>query len=678
MREDSLFRSMDMIINDSGVLVYVIDLESYEIVYANKRCEEEFGKNIVGKACFSVLQKDKATPCEFCSLQNESKNLGDTFEWENINSINNRHYIFNDRIALWENNQKVKIKIGIDVTELHLLKKALIEEKDNAVKSFEALLNATIEGIFIFDSDKKCKLVNQVASDLMLYDKDEMIGMSALDFIAPESLESVKNYMKNSVQEPYEATMLRKDGSCFVALLRGHDVVLAGEQVRVSAIMDLTERKEYEAKILKLAHYDILTTLPNRVLFKEYIFRAINRCKRTQEYYALLFIDLDDFKMVNDTVGHNIGDKVLIEAAKRLKSSIRKNDVVARLGGDEFVVLVETNERDENATMNSVVKVTQKILQRLQEAYHIEEHTFRISASIGIKLFNDDVSDMDTLMKYADSAMYNAKFGGKNRFEFFNPEIQYLMEEKISLTNRLREAIEKGDMVLYYQPQISYHKDAQIVGVEALIRWIDPHKGMISPVEFIPLAEESDLILHLGDWILNEACKQIKTWSCDTIKNQWRVSINVSSKQFEESDFVEKLEKILIKHEIDTKLIMLELTEGVLIQNFEETVEKLYRLKNLGLSLSIDDFGTGYSSLAYLKKLPMDELKIDKSFIDDLMSDENDEIITQTIISIGQKFGLEVIAEGVETEEQRDKLLSIGCNFFQGYLFAKPTKAELL
>ncbi len=669
---------MDMIINESGVLVYVIDLESYEIVYANKRCEEEFGKNIVGKTCFSVLQKDKATPCEFCSLQNRSKNLGDSFEWENVNSINKRHYIFNDRIALWENNQKVKIKIGIDVTELHLLKKALIEEKDNAVKSFEALLNATIEGIFIFDRDKKCKLVNQVASDLMLYDKDEMIGMSALDFIAPESVESVKNYMKKSVQEPYEATMLRKDGSRFVALLRGNNVILAGEQVRVSAIMDLTKRKEYEAKILKLAHYDILTNLPNRVLFKEYIFRAINRCKRTQEFYALLFIDLDNFKMVNDTVGHSIGDKVLIEAAKRLKSSIRKNDVVARLGGDEFVVLIETNNTDENATMNSVVKVAQKILRRLQEAYHIEEHTFKISASIGIKLFNDDVSDMDTLMKYADSAMYNAKFGGKNRFEFFNLEIQHQMEEKISLTNRLREAIERGDMVLYYQPQVAYGEDAQIVGVEALIRWIDPQKGMIPPIEFIPLAEESDLILHLGDWILNEACKQIKTWSCDTIKNQWRVSINVSSKQFEESDFVEKLEKILVKHEIDTKLIMLELTEGVLIQNFEETVEKLHRLKSLGLSLSIDDFGTGYSSLAYLKKLPMDELKIDKSFIDDLMSDENDEIITRTIISIGKKFGLEVIAEGVETEEQRDKLFSIGCNFFQGYLFAKPTKAELL
>jgi len=281
-------------------------------------------------------------------------------------------------------------------------------------------------------------------------------------------------------------------------------------------------------------------------------------------------------------------------------------------------------------------------------------------------------------MRYADSAMYNAKSGGKNRFEFFNPEIQRVMEDKITLTERLRDAIEHQNMLLYYQPQIEYQDEAKIVGVEALIRWIDPDKGVVSPAEFIPLAEESGLILELGEWILNEAFHQIKAWSSDETKSKWRVSINVSSKQFEEKNFVKKVETILKKYEIDTSLVMLELTEGVLIQNFEDTVEKLHHLKSLGISLSIDDFGTGYSSLSYLKKLPVNELKIDKSFINDLIEDENDEIITQTIISIGQKFGLDVIAEGVETQEQFEKLHSIGCNLFQGYLFAKPTKAELL
>jgi len=680
MRDDSVLKSMDMIINDSGVLVYVIDLQNYEIVYANKRCKEEFGDDIIGKACYKVLQKDKVSPCDICSLQNGKKDLslGDTFEWENSNSINGRHYIFNDRIALWENNKKVKIKVGIDITEQEELKKALIQEKDNAIKSFEVLLDATIEGIFIFDEKRKCKLVNQVALRVFGYKKDEMLGMNALDFIAPQSQESVRNYMKNSVQEPYEAIMIKKDGSEFPALLRGHNVELAGEKVRVSAIMDITERKRYENEILKLAHYDMLTSLPNRVLFKEYIFRAINRSKRTNEYYALLFIDLDNFKMVNDTVGHSIGDEVLIEAAKRLKNSIRKNDIVARLGGDEFVVLVETNNKNKNDVINSVMKVTQKILKQLQQPYNIEKHIFRISASIGIKLFNNDDFSMDELMRYADSAMYNAKFGGKNRFEFFNPEIQRVMENKIILTEKLRNAIENSDMVLYYQPQIQYINDENIVGVEALIRWIDSNNNIISPAEFIPLAEESGLILELGEWILNEAFRQIEIWSSDDIKSKWRVSINVSSKQFEEKNFVTKVEEIIQKHKIDTSLVMLELTEGVLVQNFEETIEKLHYLKALGLSLSIDDFGTGYSSLSYLKKLPVDELKIDRSFINDLIEDENDEIITQTIISIGQKFGLDVIAEGVETKEQLEKLHSIGCALFQGYLFAKPTKAELL
>ena len=679
MIENDLLKSMEMIINDTGVIVYVIDLESYEVVYANRKCQEEFGKNIVGEVCYKKFQKNEDKPCPFCSINSGSDiTIGDSFEWENINSINGRHYVFNDRIALWENNKKVKIQVGIDVTEQYHLQEELRREKNNAIESFEALLDATIEGLFIFDENKNCKLVNQVASRLLGYPKEEMIGRSALTFIAPQSLEDVKEYMKNSVQKPYEATMQRKDGSFFPALLRGYDVILAGEKVRVSAIIDITERKEYEDKILKLAHYDSLTSLPNRALLKEYVSQAINRSKRTNNYHALLFIDLDNFKMVNDTVGHNIGDKVLVETANRLKNSIRKNDIVARLGGDEFVVLIETEHQDRESVVSRVLTVTEKILERLQEPYYIEDNTFRISASIGIKLFNDDSASMNALMKYADSAMYNAKSRGKNRFEFFNPELQTLMEEKMLMTNELREAIENGNMTLYYQPQIHYENQKKIVGVEALIRWIDPEKGLISPVDFIPLAEESGLIIPLGEWIFEEAIRQIESWSKDSEKKDWRVSINVSSKQFEEENFISVLTEILQRYDIDKSLVMLELTEGILIKDFDNTIEKLHQLKELGISLSIDDFGTGYSSLSYLKKLPMDELKIDKSFVDDLLTDENDEIITQTIISIGQKFGLDVIAEGVETQEQFEKLRSIGCYLFQGYLFAKPTKAELL
>jgi diguanylate cyclase (GGDEF)-like protein/PAS domain S-box-containing protein len=681
MTKDNLFKLMEMITNDAGILVYVIDLESYEIIYANKKSKEEFGQDIVGKICYENFQIKEELPCKFCSINSENREnikVGDTFEWENVNSINGKHYIFNDRIALWEGNRKVKIQVGIDITIEKHLQNEIIEAKNNAIASFESLLDATIEGIFVFDENKKCKLVNKVASRLLGYSEKEMIGMHALSFIADDSLASVKKYMQNSIQKPYEANMKRKDGTIFPALLRGYNVVLSGENVRVSAIMDISDQKLYEKEILKLAHYDNLTSLPNRVLLKEYILRAIHRSKRTKKYHALLFIDLDNFKIINDTVGHNIGDKVLVETAKRLQQSIRKNDVVARLGGDEFVVLAELDQEDKRSVINSVIVITEKILETLEEPYKIEDNTFRISASIGIKLFNDDRLSMNTLMKYADSAMYNAKFSGKNRFEFFNPKLQKIMEEKIFLTNNLREAIEDNHMVLYYQPQIHYENEKKIIGVEALVRWNDPKKGLIPPIDFIPLAEESGLIIPLGTWILEEAVKQIQFWSGDSEKKSWRVAINVSSKQFEEDNFLEIVEDILIKYKIDSSLVMLELTEGVLLENIEETIIKLHQLKKLGISLSIDDFGTGYSSLSYLKKLPMDELKIDKSFIDDLIDDENDEIITQTIISIGQKFGLEVIAEGVETQEQFEKLRSIGCSFFQGYLFAKPTKVELL
>ena len=679
MIKNNLFESMDMIINDTGVLVYVIDLKSYEIIYANERCKEEFGRDIIGKCCYRVFQKDEKAPCDFCSVgEKDELKIGDTSEWENVNSINKKHYICNDRVVLWSHNKKVKIQVARDVTQQYQLQQALHREKDNAVASFEALLDATIEGILIFDEQRRCKLVNQVLAKILGYKREEMIGMHAMDFIAEDSLKRVKEQMRKSVQEPYEANMKRKDGSVFPALLRGNNVVLAGENVRVSAIIDISEQKAYEAEILKLAHYDMLTALPNRVLFKEYISQAIHRSKRINQYYALLFIDLDNFKMVNDTVGHNIGDQVLIETANRLKSAVRKNDIVARLGGDEFVILIETSQKKRDEVVTNIVVVTEKILEHLQQPYYIGENIFRISASIGIKLFNDDKLSMDELMRYADSAMYNAKFAGKNRFEFFNPELQKIMEEKILLIDDLRDAIEKKNMTLYYQPQIFYAKNEKnVVGVEALIRWIDPDKGIISPADFIPLAEESGLIVELGRWILQEAASQLEIWSRDKEKKEWRVSINVSSQQFEEENFVALLRDILKRYKINPKLIMLELTEGVLIQN-ETTIEKLNELKELGFSLSIDDFGTGYSSLAYLKKLPMDELKIDKSFVDDLLDDENDEIIVQTIISIGQKFGMDVIAEGVETKAQFKKLCSLGCKLFQGYFFAKPTKAELL
>ncbi len=678
MLNNKILNPMEIIVDSTDALVYVIDLKTYEIIYANEKCIKEFGQ-VIGKTCYKTIQKNESSPCSFCpvtfAIESSSFSIGKTFEWENRNSKNGRYYSFSVHTALWSDNREVIINIGVDVTERKKLEREFLEEKNTAIESFKTLLDATIEGIIIFDEHKKCILVNKVAMELFGYSREEMIDKFALEFVDSSSHDLVKSYIQLENKEPYEANMLKKDNSIFPAMLRGHDLLLAGKKVRVSAIMDITDRKKYEEEILKLAHYDMLTGLPNRVLLKKYIQTSLKRSSRNSEYNALMFIDLDNFKTVNDTIGHDVGDLVLVETAQRIKNAIRENDVAARLGGDEFVVLIDMSEKNRDAVMNSVRVIAQKILECLEAPYLIENYDFRITASIGIKLFNDESFSMDELMKYADSAMYNAKAEGRNTFCFFNPELQGIMEDKILLTDNLRKAIDSNSMSLFYQPQVTSKN--KIVGVEALIRW-NSADGIISPASFIPIAEESGLILELGAWILDEAIKQIQLWESDSEKSSWRISINVSPKQFEDKTFMSTIEAILLKYDIATSKIRLELTEGILIQNVEETLKKLHKLKEMGISLSIDDFGTGYSSLSYLKQLPMDELKIDQSFIRDLMEDENDEIITQTIISIGEKFGLEVIAEGVETQEQYEKLISMGCKYFQGYLFSKPQRAESL
>ena len=679
MLNNKILNPLDIIVDSTDALVYVIDLKTYEIIYVNAKCVKEFGQ-VIGKTCYETIQKNENTPCTFCpisfTIDSLSFSVGKTFEWENRNSKNGCYYSFNVHTALWSDNREVIIYIGIDVTKQKKLEKELLEEKDSAIDSFITLLDATIEGILIFDENKKCVLVNKVAMELFGYAKEEMIGKFALEFVDSSSHDLVKSYIQIENQEPYVANMLKKDNSIFPAMLRGHNLVLAGKKVRVSAIIDITDRKKYEEEILKLAHYDMLTGLPNRVLLKKYIQTSLKRSSRNSEYNALMFIDLDNFKVVNDTIGHDVGDLVLVEAALRIKNAIREDDIVARLGGDEFVVLVDMSKKNRDTAINNVEVIAQKILDSLEAPYIIENYDLRVTASIGIKLFNDESLSMDELMKYADSAMYNAKEEGRNTFCFFNPELQEIMEDKILLTDNLRKAIDSNSMSLFYQPQVTSEKN-KIVGVEALIRW-NSTNGIISPASFIPIAEESGLIIKLGEWILDEAIKQIKLWESDSEKKNWRISINVSPKQFEDKTFMPVIKAMLLKHDVETCKIRLELTEGILIQNINETLKKLHKLKEMGLSLSIDDFGTGYSSLSYLKQLPMDELKIDQSFIRDIIEDENDEIITQTIISIGKKFGLEVIAEGVETKEQYEKLISMGCKYFQGYLFFKPMRVEYL
>ena len=405
----------------------------------------------------------------------------------------------------------------------------------------------------------------------------------------------------------------------------------------------------------------------------------IKRVERDKAYGALLFIDLDHFKLINDTKGHDIGDIVLVETAKRIKNCIRQIDIASRLGGDEFVVALEIEENDEDKVIDSMTIVANKILEEIKKPYLIHNFDFRLTASIGIMLFKDSNHKIDELMKFADTAMYNAKEKGRNRYSYFDPKLQALLEQKADLAKHLREAIDKKMMFLNYQLQIiSHNKEDKVVGVEALVRWNDPKKGIIGPNLFIPIAEETGLIIPLGNWILKEVMIQLKQWEEDEIKKDWRISVNVSYRQFEQDNFVHKLKSLIEKYKINPSKLRLEITENLLIKDTQNIINKISELSLIGVTISIDDFGTGYSSLAYLKQLSIDELKIDQSFIKDILTDSNDLVIVETMLSIGKKFNLEIIAEGVETKEQYEKLVSMGCSYFQGYFFGKPVNPNLL
>ncbi|PUE63556.1 sensor domain-containing protein [Arcobacter caeni] len=676
-----MLREIQTIVENSGTLIYIIDLSTHKILYANKKCKEEFG-DILSKTCYKVLQKGLEVPCSFCPLnQNElPANLlpfGTLYNWEHKNTINGKSYMFVSHISQWTDGRKVNIQFGIDISEQKRLEAQILKEKDEFIETFKTIIDSTLEGIIIYDENKKCIQVNKVATKLLGFSEEEMFNKDALYFISHESIDLVNQVIKKDNQEAYEALMKRKDGSTFPAILRGKDIKVLDKKIRVSAILDISEIKEREKDILRLAQYDQLTSLPNRLMLREIFSFMSKRVKRENHYGALLFIDLDYFKVINDIKGHPIGDEVLIETAKRLKDLLRETDFVARLGGDEFVILIDTKTNDKDLVIKDINIISNKILKEIKKPYLILEHELRLTASIGIILFRKN-TNLDELMKYADTAMYSSKEKGRDRFSYFDPKLQQIIEEKAQMVEELRKAIERKELVLHYQKQIlTKNNKSSVIGVEALIRW-NSQKGLIPPNSFIPIAEESGLIIPIGKWILIEAINQIKLWENNKEKRDWRVSVNISPKQFERDNFVDLLDLLIKEYNINPNKLRLELTENLLIKNVEETLKKIKKLFELGVTLSIDDFGTGYSSLAYLKQLPIHELKIDQSFIRDILIDSNDFSIVETILSIGKKFNLEVIAEGVETKEQHEMLVSMGCSYFQGYLFGKPNKPDSL
>jgi diguanylate cyclase (GGDEF)-like protein/PAS domain S-box-containing protein len=460
------------------------------------------------------------------------------------------------------------------------------------------------------------------------------------------------------------------------------DVVLdqAGAPVRLAGIIqDITARKNAEDQIRFLAYYDGLTHLPNRTLFVDRLKLAVASAERANHLIAILFLDLDRFKRINDTLGHSVGDKVLQTAADRLRRVVRSSDTVARgevaeasrtvarLGGDEFIVSAIDISRDEDAA-----RIARRILDSLNDPFEVDGHEVFVTGSIGISLFPHDGTDVDTLLKSADAAMYQAKNGGGNSYQFYNKSLNAVALQRLMLENSLRKALKQGEFLLHFQPQVDVCTGV-IVGAEALLRWHQPELGLVAPGDFIPLAEETGLIVPIGEWVLRHACAQIKIWQEAGFRSL-RVAVNVSGRHFWQDKILQVVDEVMTGTGIDPACLELEITESVLMQS--AAIDTLKRLKVKGLRISVDDFGTGYSSLSYLSRLPIDALKIDQSFVRNLVADPRDAGITAAIVAMARSLGIEVIAEGVETTRQRSFLRRRGCRLMQGHLFGRPCSAD--
>ncbi|MHB8346721.1 MAG: putative bifunctional diguanylate cyclase/phosphodiesterase [Acidiferrobacterales bacterium] len=565
----------------------------------------------------------------------------------------------------------LSIAVARDITE----RRRAEQELRIAATAFE-----TGEGIVITDRDARILRVNHAYTRLTGYSAEELTGRTpAILHSGRQDVEFYRRLWETLMRDGYwqgEIWNRRKDGAVYLAWQTVTAVTDAKWQVThyVGVSSDITRRKEAEQEIHRLAFYDPLTKLPNRSLLWDRLQQAQSYSARHGTHGALLFIDLDNFKTLNDTQGHHIGDLLLIEVAKRLQEGVRPSDTVARLGGDEFVVVLVDLSDDAQQAASQAQSLGKKLLVTLNQLYQLQEREQYSSASMGITVFRGDEIRITDLLKQADAAMYDAKSAERNALRFFDPAMQVVLEGRAALEADLRQAIPLRQLVLYYQAQVN--EAQEMVGAEVLLRWQHPVRGLIPPMDFIPLAEDTGLIVPIGQWVLKEACAQLKVWQADPAMSHLGLSINVGAYQLRQPEFVDQVLGVLETAGVDPRKLTLELTESQMLDHMTVNINKIQELRRAGVRLSLDDFGTGQSSLAHLRYLPLDEIKIDQSFVRGITTDPdpNDTVtvIVQIIIWIAENLGLDLIAEGVETEQQHDFLRRNGCHRYQGYLFGKP------
>ncbi|MBM7693910.1 diguanylate cyclase (GGDEF)-like protein/PAS domain S-box-containing protein [Peribacillus deserti] len=540
---------------------------------------------------------------------------------------------------------------------------------------FRSVIESANDAIILADRQGAIISWNKGAEEIFGYHEKEALGRQ-LQLIIPEKYreahqKGMERFLSSGepqvIGKTVELQGLRKGGNEFPIELSIASWVEEGKIYFSSIIRDITERKQAEDRINHMVYRDPLTGLPNRLLLNDRLKQALDQANESKQTLGVLFIDLDRFKYINDTLGHTIGDQLLIEVAKRIKAGVGDIDTVSRQGGDEFIVILP------HTTYDNVSETAQRIVDLFNHSIVLSEHELFVTPSIGISLYPFDGNDIETLIKNADTAMYRVKEQGKNNFQFYTSEMNEMISKKMKLEIGLRKALERNEFKVVYQPQVDVCT-GKVIGAEALIRWHHPEMGNISPAEFIPIAEETGLILPIGDWVLYEACHQSKQWhkeGCPPL----RIAVNISSRQFQQHHFIGTVTKILKKTGVAPSHLEFELTESI-IQDSKHAISTMQQLKDMGISLSIDDFGTGYSSLSYLKTFPIDTLKIDQSFIRNIFTDPKDASLVSTIINMAHNLDLKVIAEGVETLEQLNFLKQRRCNEAQGYFFSRPISAE--
>jgi diguanylate cyclase (GGDEF)-like protein/PAS domain S-box-containing protein len=567
-----------------------------------------------------------------------------------------------------ESGQPSKL-IGIvqDITERR--------RQEERLRLSASVFENTSEGVMITNARGDIVDVNRAFSEITGYSREEVVGQN------PRILKSERHDVDfyrdiwhsliDAGRWRGEIWNRRKDGSVYPEWLNiSHVTDKQGELTHyVGVFTDITGIKQSQAQLAHLAHHDPLTDLPNRLLLNERLTHALARADRHKSKVAVIFFDLDNFKNINDSFGHPVGDQLLRQVADRLVGIVRTDDTVARIGGDEFVLLLEDLEKSEDA-----VVAADKIQSVFATPFELKDHVVRVTTSVGICLYPQDGRNAATLLRNADAAMYRAKEEGRNTYRFYTEELTHNAFQRVLLENNLREALEKEELVLFYQPQVDL-KSGEITGLEALIRWRHPVLGMVSPAKFIPMAESSGLILPIGEWVLRTACNQAQAWTEQGIEFG-RISVNIAGPQIQRGGLVDTVRRVLNESGLPTSQLELEVTESFIMQQAESSIEQLHQLREVGVTLAIDDFGTGYSSLSYLKRLPVQKLKIDQGFVQDIPDDANDMAISDAVIALGNSLGLKIIAEGVETEAQADFLKAAGCTEAQGYLYGRPIDAD--